>query len=133
MEVKDGFSGNQPRRPVWMRLLDILLRTAHVIGMSALFGGAVFKAPSSALILWQYLAAVTGAFLILSELLHSRHWPYQGRGVMVYIHVGIFSLVCIRPDLALPGLLAVILFGMLGSHMPKRYRYWSFLHRQVKE
>jgi hypothetical protein len=116
-----------------MRVLDILLRTVHVMAISALFGGAVFKAPSSALIHWQYLAAITGAALIISEVLHSRHWPYQGRGVMVYIHVGIFSLVCIRPDLALPGLLAVILFGMLGSHMPKRFRHWSFLHHQVKD
>ena len=133
MVDKDTISGRQNVRPAWMRWMDVILRTAHVMVISVLFGGAVFKIPSSGLVHWQYLAAFTGAALILSEVLHSRHWPYQGRGVMVYLHVGIFGLVCIRPGLALAGLAAVIVLGMVGSHMPKRFRHWSFLHRQVKD
>jgi hypothetical protein len=133
MDQNETISVRPNRRPVWTRLLDIILRTAHVLVISVLFGGAVLKFPPAGLVHWQYLALASGGALILSELLHGRHWPYQGRGVMVFIHVGLFSLVGLRPDLALPCLLAALVVGMLGSHMPKRLRYWSFVHRQVKD
>jgi hypothetical protein len=133
MDNKDTMYGRQNQRPAWLRFLDIILRTAHVLVISVLFGGAVLKIPVAGLFHWQYLAAGTGIALIASEVLHSRHWPYQGRGVLVFIHIGLFSLVGFRPDLALPCLLAAIVVGMFGSHMPKRLRYWSFVHRQVKE
>jgi hypothetical protein len=119
--------GLHHRRPGWMRLLDILLRAAHVLGISVLFGGAVFKIPIARLLPWRYLAAATGVALVASELLHGRRWPHEARGVMVYIHVGLFGLAFIRPGWMIPCLVAALVIGMLGSHMPKKLRYWSFL------
>ena len=121
------------QRPAWTRFLDIVLRTAHVLVISVLFGGAVFKIPAAQLSPWKYLAIVTGGALIVSEILHSRHWPYQGRGVMVFIHVGLFSLAGFQPGLAIPCLLAALVVGMLGSHMPKKLRHWSFIHGRVQD
>jgi hypothetical protein len=123
----------QNQRPAWMRVLDIFLRTAHVLTISVLFGGAVFKIPLPQLSVWRELAALSGVALIVSELLHGRHWPTQGRGVMVFLHVGLFGLVILWPQLALPCLLAALVVGMLGSHMPKKFRYWSFPHRRVMD
>jgi hypothetical protein len=133
MDDNGTISGKQNKRPAWTRLLDIVLRTVHVLVISVLFGGAVFKIPVTRLLPWQTLAIASGSALIASEVLHGRHWPYQGRGVMVFIHVGLFSLVCFRPDLAIPCLFAALVFGMLGSHMPKKLRHWSFIHWRVKE
>jgi len=123
----------QSKPPTWTRWLDVVLRTAHVLVISVVLGGAVFKIPVYQLLPWQYLAIATGSALIASEVSHRRHWPYQGRGVMVFIHAGLFSLVCFRPDLAIPYLLAALVFGMVGSHMPKKYRYWSFIHWRGKD
>ncbi len=121
------------KRPLWTRGLDVVLRTAHVAVTSVLFGGAVCEASLDQLMPWHSLAIFTGCALVLSEIYHSRHWLYQGRGAMVIIHVGLLGIIHIRPDLMVPVLLAVLVFGMVGSHMPKSYRYWSFIHGRVMD
>jgi hypothetical protein len=121
------------RRPGWMRWLDVVLRAAHVLVISLLLGGVFFKIPGNHLYQWRYLAIGTGFTLIVSEVLHSLHWPYQGRGVMVFIHVVLFSLACLLPRQAVVCLLAALIIGMLGSHMPKKFRHWSFIHGRVKD
>jgi hypothetical protein len=121
------------KRPAWTRLLDIVLRTAHVAGTSVLFGGAICGVPLSRLFSWHLLAISTGCALIASEVYHNRHWLYQGRGVMVLVHAGLLGLIRIQPDLLMPILTAVLILGMVGSHMPKKFRYWSFIHRQVMD
>ncbi len=119
------------KRPAWTRSLDVVLRTAHVAVTSVLFGGVVCDVPFYQLFTWHYLAIGTGCALIASEVYHSRHWPYQGRGVMAIIHIGLLGLIHLRPDLIVPVLATVLVFGMVGSHMPKSLRYWSFVHRRV--
>ncbi len=47
---------------------------------------------------------------------------------MVYIHVGLFGLAYLRPNLAIPCLLVALIIGMTGSHMPKKWRFWEFIH-----
>jgi len=47
---------------------------------------------------------------------------------MVDIYVGLIGLACLRPNLAIPCLLVALIIGMAGSHMPKKYRYWEFIH-----
>ena len=119
------------KRPAWTRVADIILRTAHVAMIGVVFGGAVFAVPFSRLILWNYLAIATGCGLIASEVYHCRHWIYQGSGVLGFIHIGLFSLIVLRPDLLVPLLTAALIFGMVGSHMPKKFRHWSFVHGRV--
>jgi hypothetical protein len=131
MANHDGSISKEPNlHPTWTRYLDIVLRSAHVLVISVLFGGTVFKIHPNQLLSYQILSLVTGGALIASEISHHRHWPSQGRGLMVYIHVGLFGLACFRPNLALPCLLAALIFGMTGSHMPKKWRYWEYIHRR---
>jgi hypothetical protein len=126
-------SGKQNKRPAWTRILDIVLRTAHVLVISILFGGAVFRIPLDQLVPLQRLAALTGITLIASEFLHRPHWLTQIRGVMVFIHAGLLGLVILRPDLAIAWLFLALVLGMVGSHMPKRIRHWSYVLRRAEE
>ncbi len=119
------------KRPAWTRAVDVVLRTAHVAATSILFGGAVYGLPVYMLSSWRHLTLATGCALIASELYHWPHWPYQGRGVMGLIHIGLLGVVYLRPDMLRPALIAVLVFGMVGSHMPKKLRYWSFIHGRV--
>src|SRR5512137_164088 len=93
-------AGTQNKRPGWIRFLDIALRTAHVLVISVLFGGSVFRIPADRLVPWQRLAMTTGVLLIVSEIIHHTHWPTQIRGLMVFIHAGLLGLAIFRPDLA---------------------------------
>ena len=123
----------QNKRPKWTRFLDIALRTAHVLVISVLFGGAVFRIPTDQLVPWQHLAMATGVMLIVSEIVHHTHWPTQIRGLIVFIHAGLLGLAILRPDLAVIFLLASLVFGLVGSHLPKKIRYWSYTLRRVEE
>ena len=123
----------QSRRPAWTRFLDIALRTAHVLVISVLFGGAVFRIPTDQLVPWQHLAMATGVMLIVSEIIHHTHWLTQIRGLMVFIHAGLLGLAIFRPDLAKIFLGASLVFGLVGSHLPKKIRYWSYSLRRVEE
>ncbi len=110
--------------------MDVLLRAAHVLVISVLFGGTVFGVLPASLVSWQHLVLLSGGALIVSEVLHELRWPVQGRGLVVYLHTGLFVLAWLRPGLAIPALLAALLTGMVGSHMPKRLRYWSFVRER---
>jgi hypothetical protein len=118
-------SAERQKAPAWTRALDVALRTAHVAVAGVLFGGTVFGVPFYRLLSWHHLAIATGGALIASEVCHRRHWPYQGRGLMVFLHIGFLGLIHLRPDLRVPALTAALVFGMVGSHMPKNLRYWS--------
>ena len=124
-------SEKQNQRSAWTRILDILLRSAHVLVISGLFGGAVFKVWPDQLVEWRYGAILSGLGLIVSEVAHQRHWPAQARGLMVYLHAGLLGLAVAVPSLAVPCLGAAIVTGMIGSHMPKKLRYWSFIYGRV--
>lgn len=119
------------KRPAWSRYLDVVFRTAHVAVTSVVFGGAILGVPVEHLLSWYYFTVATGIGLIASEIYHSYHWPYQGRAAMVLVHVGVLGLIHISPDLASPAIAVALVFGMVGSHMPKKFRYWSFVHRRV--
>jgi hypothetical protein len=133
IENNSSTSVTQTKRPAWTRFLDIALRTAHVLVISALFGGAVFRIPLDQLVPFQRLAVITGLALIVSEIFHRPHWPTQVRGVMVFVHAGLLGLVILRPDLAVAWLLTALVFGMVGSHLPKRIRHWSYVLWHAEE
>lgn len=68
--------------------------------------------------------------MIISNIWQSRHWPYQGRGVMAGVHVGMVWLVHLKPDIIVPMLAAALAVGVIGSHLPGFIRHWSLLHRR---
>ena len=121
------------RRPLWTRWLDVIARTAHVGVMSVLFGAAVCDVGFSDLSIWHHLTIATGCVLVGSEIYHSRHWFYQTRGIMALTHIGLLGVIHFRPYLMTPILTTVLAVGMVGSHMPKSFRYWSFVHGKVVE
>ena len=132
-ETPPSHSEQQKKPPLWTRFVDITLRTAHVLVISLLFGGAVYRIPSEQITTLQHLAALTGIALIFSEFLHRPHWLTQIRGVMVLVHAGLLGLAIFRPDWAVPCLITALVVGMVGSHMPKKIRHWSYTLRRAEE
>lgn len=124
---------SKTKRPLWTRFLDIALRIAHVLVVSILFGGAVFKIPIDQLAPFRHLTAITGTLLIVSEIFHRPHWPTQIRGLMVFIHAGLLGLVIFLPELTVVWLSAALVLGIVGSHMPKKFRHWSYILRRSEE
>lgn len=116
------------KRSTWPKVLDLLLRSSHIGTASVLFGGIVWAVPYTRLSTWHHLAITTGIALIILNIWRSRHWPYQGRGVMAWLHIGLVGLVHIWPIQILPVLATALAVGVIGSHMPGSIRHWSLIH-----
>lgn len=111
------------------RALGLVVRTAHLVTMALALGAAAY-APA-ALPTWLGWTAATGTALLLLELSHGEHWLYQVRGLLVLAHLAALGLLYVGAGVLAP-LLAVLL-GAVGSHLPKRIRKWSVVHRRTLE
>ena len=115
------------------RAIAVVLRTAHIATMAMLVGGMQFAAPEQALRPWRLWTVATGAALLVTEVSHSRHWVYQGRGVAALAHVGVLALVFASSGMRRWVVLVALVIGSVGSHLPKRLRKWSLRHGRVVE
>jgi hypothetical protein len=110
------------------RAVGIVLRTAHLLAMAVLAGGVWYGVPVGELRGALVATSLSGLGLLVSEASHSRHWVYQGRGLLVLAHLGAAVLATAWG----PGaLMAALVIGAVGSHLPKGLRAWSLRHRAV--
>ena len=122
-----------PRALPGARAWNIAFRTVHIGVIGVLFGGHVFEIPKPQLLVWLGLSIATGTGLIAIEAFPHARWCYQGRGVLTLTKL---LLLCLVPWLwayRVAILTLVIVLGSVGSHMPRRFRYYSFVDRRVIE
>lgn len=120
-----------PRVVPHARGANIALRTLHLIATGVLLGGHAFDVAAERLLAMLTLAVVSGAGLIFLEAYPSCRWFYQGRGVLVLLKLGLLCLIPWLWDYRLPILLLVVVIASVGSHMSRRYRYYSLLDGRV--
>jgi len=114
-----------------MRALNIALRTAHIAAMGILLGGHAFDLPPEQLKLSLWLTIGTGLAMIAVEAGPRLLWFHQGRGLMTMTKLALICAIPLAWDYRLPILLAVVVLGSVGSHMPARYRYYSIIRHEV--
>jgi hypothetical protein len=120
-----------PRRIPHERWINIALRTAHLMTSSILLGGHVFDVSADRLLLLLYLTIASGVCLVLLELYTSCRWIYLGKGAMVILKIVLLIAAGVWWDQRVVFLLLVVLIGSVSSHMPARFRYYSFIHGRV--
>jgi len=113
------------------RALNIALRTAHIAAMAVLVGGVAFDIEPERLRLALWLTVGTGAALAAVEAGPRLLWFHQGSGMLTLAKVALLCVVPVAGDHQLSLLLALIVVGSVGSHMPGRYRHYSVLYRRV--
>jgi len=126
------------------RLCKIGLRTAHLMATSVLVGGYAFGAPAARLLPWLYVAIATGVAMIFYEA-YPRLRPttptagvpgtpldfvFEGWGLMTLAKLGLLCALGFAGRARLPILLAAVAVASIGSHMPRRWRHYSLLHRR---
>jgi hypothetical protein len=110
--------------------MSIALRTLHIAAVGILLGGHAFEVTAVRLLPWLYLSIISGAGLIGLELYSSCKWLYQGKGVLVMLKL-LLAAVAVFWEQRFWLLLAALVVGSVGSHMPGRFRYYSIIHRRV--
>jgi hypothetical protein len=112
------------------RSLAIAARTVHLLAMAG-YLGTLLQGRREGRGQWRLATTLSGAVLLATEASHSRHWPYQGRGLLTLAHVGVLLLGHLSDRAATPVAIAALVIGAVASHLPRWIRKWSLLHRRV--
>jgi hypothetical protein len=114
-----------------VRFWNIALRTAHLAAMGILLGGHAFDVPASRLVAALGWTIGTGVGLGALETGGRLLWFHQGRGLMTLAKLVLAATVHWFWPYRLPILIGVLALASVGSHMPARFRYYSFLYGKV--
>ncbi len=122
-----------PRRIPAHRAISIALRTAHLASFGTLLGGHVFDVDHSRLLPLLLATIATGAGLMALELASTCAWLFMGKGVAVLLKLLLLAMIPLFWEHRVSILLVVVVIASVGSHMPSRFRYYSFLRSQDAE
>jgi hypothetical protein len=120
---------SKKKRSGWSKISNLIFRVFHVAVGCVLFGGLFWQEPFARLLLWHNLTIVSGFLLIAFSMIQSRHWIYQGRGVMALFHAALVWPAHSYSQEMAAVLMAVLASGVIGSHLPGSIRHWSLVHR----
>jgi hypothetical protein len=117
-----------PRPLRGVRAIRTTLRTAHLLAFGALYGGHVYSLPAQRL--WPALLATvaSGGALMALEIYRTPVWLGQIRGVATLVKIGLVAAIAVYWESRLWLLTAAAIIGAVVSHMPGRFRYYSFVH-----
>ena len=113
-----------------MRALRTGLRTAHVIAFSAFYGGHLYGVAAERLLPALIATIATGGVFMALEVCSAPVWLFQIRGVATLVKLVLVASVAALWDWRIFLLTLVMAIGVVTSHMPGRYRYYSLLHRR---
>jgi len=115
------------------RLLNVSLRSLHILGFSVFTGGYWFGQPNSELAPWLWLAMVSGGLMVLIELYGSFSFVVELRGLAVFLKLGLLALVPVAGERGLWLLATVIVLASVTSHMRGKYRHLSIVSTDTIE
>ena len=121
------FCNSLPEHSV-RRLVKVIVRTIHLVGIAGLFGNAMTGNYES---VYLVLAIVSGVLLTVMEAWSGTIWFVQLRGVALYFKLLLLLPVHFYPNAAVPWMIAVIAVSGFMSHAPSWIRYFSVRHLQV--
>lgn len=119
-------AGTEPtHRWPFYRACNILARTAHLIACGVLAGGHAFHVDAGLILPWTWAAVLTGVLLMIIEAYPTWRYVLEGRGLMVAAKLILLCLIPVAWSYRVPILIAVMIIGSVGSHMPRKYRHYS--------
>ena len=115
------------------RWLKISLRTVHLLAVAGVGGGILFGLEKQLWIDYWWLALVSGALMMLMDIVANPVWIIQVRGLVILIKLILLAMLGIYPAWDRFLLIVIIIISAVISHAPGKVRYYSFYHRQVMD
>jgi hypothetical protein len=116
----------------YARVWNIAFRTLHLVFISILVGGHAFGASADQLRPLLYGAIVTGVGMAFIDGYPTLEFLHMGWGVMLIVKLSLLCLVPFMWSHRLPILIAVVIIGSVGSHMPRKFRHYSIIYGPEK-
>ena len=106
-----------------LRLSNVAVRTAHLVGVTLLVGAAIWDSGGTHVMPALWLTLGSGASLMLLEIAADASWIVQGRGLTTAVKLALLTLVPFAPAHSAPLLIVVLVVASVGSHMPRTFRH----------
>jgi len=117
--------------PSWSRLLQVVLRTIHIMAMALVLGALPYGLGFQELRVPVLMAVASGLALFGFDLAKSPQVLLQGSGIAVLVKLTLLGCGHLWPAERLAWYLAATAVASVGSHMPGRWRHYSLLERKV--
>jgi hypothetical protein len=121
----------EPRAVPGERALRTTLRTAHIVAFSTLYGGHLYGVAPERMVPALIATLATGAAFACLEVYRTPSWLIQMRGLATAAKLALVTSVALFWDWRVLILTLVIAIGVVTSHMPGRYRYYSVLYGRI--
>jgi hypothetical protein len=113
------------------RLINLTLRSLHILSFAVLVGGHYFDQPVIELMPWFQAALVTGGLMVLIELYGSFTFLIELRGLSVLLKLAILGAIPWFWDSRFLLLATVVILASYTSHMQGKYRHMSLISPAV--
>jgi len=129
--LRERSAPRPPRTFRGARAVQVAARTVHIAAMALVLGGVAYAARERALVLPLAFTIASGLLLLGIDLWKGGAYLVQGNGVGVLLKLALLGLGQLFPAARLECYIAATAVASIGSHMPRTWRHWSFLHRRV--
>ena len=113
------------------RWTKISLRTLHLLAVAGVGGGILFGLEKDLWINYWWLALVSGALMMLIDIVSNPVWVVQVRGLVIFLKLILLALLGQNPELDRILLIVIIIISGVISHAPGKLRYYSVFHRKT--
>ncbi|MCG9697629.1 hypothetical protein [Shewanella sp. Isolate11] len=115
----------------WLqRLSKTSLRALHILGVVGAGGGIILDAVNQTWTHYWMLAMVTGALLMLWEIIRDWRWLIQLKGVLTLVKLGLLLLFIPLASYQHELVIIIVLLSVVVSHGPAGLRHYSIIHRR---
>jgi hypothetical protein len=119
------------RRVPGKRLVNLTLRSLHLVGVAGLAGHFLYRLPPEQWLGFLWLGFGAGLTMVLIELYCDGVWLLQLRGQAIVLKLLLLGLVIPWPQLLAPVFVLAILISGFFAHAPGKIRYYSLYHGRV--
>jgi glucan phosphoethanolaminetransferase (alkaline phosphatase superfamily) len=112
------------------RWIKISLRTLHLLSVAGAGGGILFGIEKDLWINYWWLALVSGALMMVIDIVSNPVWVVQVRGLVIFLKLILLAFLGQDPVLDRILLIVIIIISAIISHAPGKLRYYSVVHRK---
>lgn len=113
------------------RWTKISLRTLHLLAVAGAGGGILFGLEKDLWINYWWLALVSGALMMVIDIVSNPVWVVQVRGLVIFLKLILLAFLGQDPELDRILLIVIIVISGIISHAPGKLRYYSVIHRKT--
>ena len=116
----------RPRHFRGQRWVNIVLRSAHLVGVAGIGGGFLFTLDGEAWKAYWHLTWATGAGLSALYLWATFAWILEIKGLAIVVKTALLGIAGAVPEIRAEAFVLVIAISGLVAHAPARIRAWRW-------